>query len=274
MAFDPFSMIGNMFGFGVGAISQQRTNEANIKAMKEINQKNIDFQRETNLQQEGFMRESWARDDSAVQRRRADLIAAGMSPLMAAGDAAGNSGPVNVSSPVAHHSAQRENIVDPTFLMSAINSAAQIKNMAETRRIADDKVEQADRHHLTDASLKVDAMHLDRYKHTLDYLLREKSETAKIALMKAQAGSLGVLDDLRRSDKMLTEERKKLIEKEVEALIHDLGLAKEGDPTGMKTKTRQGMTKGIEGVLEGIFGGLLGGLKDSSFGYFPDYKNK
>lgn len=66
----------------LGAVSQIRTNDLNYKLQKE----QLDYQK--GLQQIMFNRE-----DNAVQRRVADLKAAGLSPVLAAGSAA-SSGPV------------------------------------------------------------------------------------------------------------------------------------------------------------------------------------
>ena len=94
----------------------------NAWSSHDINTDNVALARETNALNEKLMRESWQRDDTAVQRRTADLKAAGMSPLLAAGGAAANSGPVNMHVP---QKAQKE--VDATQVLGAIAQGMQIK---------------------------------------------------------------------------------------------------------------------------------------------------
>lgn len=69
-------------------------------------------------------REQWQRDDTAVQRRVADLKAAGLSPVLAAGSAANTSQPISSSS-----TAQPWTGIDPVeSFLSRIQQKANISN--------------------------------------------------------------------------------------------------------------------------------------------------
>jgi hypothetical protein len=84
---------------GIGLIGGLASSAINANAQKEANNSNIKMQQDTNAQNEALTREAWARDDNAVQRRAADLQAAGLSQTLATGSPAGVSSPIKAVAP-------------------------------------------------------------------------------------------------------------------------------------------------------------------------------
>lgn len=109
-AANPLSFLGTAMAGGIemyGIHQAGQAAAADRQSGWNTNLLNAWMQGQNNALNERLMRESWAREDKAVQRRVADLKAAGLSPVLAAGSAAQSSGPVQAIAPRAENVSNR-----------------------------------------------------------------------------------------------------------------------------------------------------------------------
>lgn len=83
-------LVGGLATAGAGVYQGYK----NYEATQDTNAANIAMNATNNAHNEAMTREQWARDDTAIARRVADLRASGLNPVLAAGQGAQSSAPI------------------------------------------------------------------------------------------------------------------------------------------------------------------------------------
>lgn len=133
---EPFSLLG---GGLIGAAGSIYNNE-----------RNLDYQRQAQDYNKWAQQQTWNREDNAVQRRTADLRAAGLSPTLAAGSSAQAGSPTKIDPSVSSDALGTEGFISGTTraaqtqqsiaaaeaarATAALNTANIQKTVAETER--------------------------------------------------------------------------------------------------------------------------------------------
>jgi len=155
-------------GLGIGSVIGQ-TIVGGVFDHKNINiqKQNLDMQQSNLDYQRAIQQKAWSREDNAVQRRVADLKAAGLNPVLAAGSAA-NSGPI-----VSTTAPQRETInLQSKFdqaqtIMALLKMKQDISTTVAQQKYLESQKEQSDSAtKLNDIQTKIKQHDYDIYKDT------------------------------------------------------------------------------------------------------------
>lgn len=106
-------VLGAAFDIGTGIYDRLQANK--------VNKANLAMQQEQQKYERDMLQRSWEREDTAVQRRTADLRASGLSPTLAAGSAASSSPPIKSQAPKEEYTPTRAQLV-----MDAIRQRADV----------------------------------------------------------------------------------------------------------------------------------------------------
>nr|WAE43601.1 MAG: DNA pilot protein [Microviridae sp.] len=172
------NQLGSMLPFGIG---QGYANELNVEAQ----QKNLAYQM-------GLQQQIFGREDDAVQRREADLEAAGLSPTLAAGSAAGAGAVISTSAP------QRG--ISPDILGSIMSLLSAQANVSKT---AQDEATSASQEKKLDVDTLYNQILAGKEAYNLGIYKKLGIPTDSPALFKEFAAGQGVLDTL--IDKLRTQ---------------------------------------------------------------------
>lgn len=181
---DPVT-IAAIIGGGVGLAS----NLVGTLSDYNVSQKNLNRQ-EAQLSQELKMwQTSMAREDSSVQRRVADLKAAGLSPVLAAGSGASTQSPIKLTTPQRDFKMSR---VDPiqsvATALGLVKSQADVSQTAAQTELIKAQTESKAIENKFDRNMNP----LKLSEKALDVLFKEDTLDERIALVSANVKTVGL----------------------------------------------------------------------------------
>ena len=133
----------------VDALGNMRNTDKTNQTNKDIANQNLQFQNENLQYQKDLQKQIFAREDNAVQRRVDDLVAAGLSPTLAAGSAA-NAGQA-IETQALHNGYSPQTM--PTYGLSSMIGAG----LDALRAVGELNKQQAEISYLQDQSKNVQA---------------------------------------------------------------------------------------------------------------------
>lgn len=136
--------VGGLVLSGLGLGHDISSDKANLAAAKENAATNYKAYKENLAWQREAQGVTWSREDNAVQRRAADLKAAGLSPVLAAGSAASTSAPISTSAPQRELVQRPVRGVERAAAMSAmLRQAEDIATTQAQRKLIDVQADKA-----------------------------------------------------------------------------------------------------------------------------------
>lgn len=152
-------MLSALIPLGVGAMNLLGS-AYDSSVNKKIAEKNLDLQRKNLDYQKMVQQRTWSREDNAVQRRMADLTAAGLSKTLAAGGAASAGQVVSTTAPQNQYQSRIGKDVSNSVL-----GALEAKNLYESIMTQKKNQSQTDAQiNMLNQQLKKDQYDLEWYK--------------------------------------------------------------------------------------------------------------